>query len=105
MTSYEIWADAGLNNTSKGKLAGKLTVNWDGAMATVTYTMNSSFSMVGTHVYADDMKPTTLAPDQYGNTMSFDPPASSSSSSHAVTDTNGDGVWIIAHAGVYGCYK
>lgn len=103
-TTYDIWAGAGLNYTSKGKLVGKLTVNWDGTTATVTYSMASGFTLVETHVYAGDFKPTTIAPGQYGNTVGFNPPATWSTGSYYVTDTNNDGIWIIAHAGVYGCY-
>ena len=103
-TTYQIWAGAGLNRTANAKLAGALTVNWDGMIAVVTYTMNGGFTLVETHVYAGDDKPLTLAPGQYGNTMSFDPPASSYTGTYSVSDTNGDGIWLIAHAGVYGCY-
>jgi YD repeat-containing protein len=101
---YDIWAGAGLNQTSKGTLVGKLTVNWDGSYATVTYDMNSGFSMCGIHVYAGDFKPITIAPGQYGNTMSFDPKVTTYSNTYAVADSGTDGIWIIAHAGVYGDY-
>ena len=103
-TTYPIYAGAGLNNISKGKMVGTLSVSWDGSNATVTYTMNNGFTLTGTHVYAGDTKPTTIAPGQYGNTMSFDPPASSYTGTYNVSDSNGDGIWIIAHAGAFGCY-
>jgi len=101
---YEIWAGAGLNTTSKGKLVGTLTVLWNGTTVTVTYTMSSGFTLTETHVYAGDFKPTTIAPGQYGNTLGFDPPSSTSTTTYTISDTNNDGIWIIAHAGVYGCY-
>lgn len=100
-TTYEIWSGAGLNDTSKGTLVGTLTVNWDGSYATVTYTLSSG-SLSGIHVYAGDFKPTTLAPGQYGNTASFDPAVTTYTNTYAVSDTNGDGIWIIAHASVAG---
>ena len=103
-TTYPIYAGAGLNNISKGKMVGTLSVSWDGSSVTVTYTMNNGFSLTGTHVYAGDTKPATIAPGQYGNTMSFDPPASSYTGTYNVSDSNGDGIWIIAHAGAFGCY-
>jgi YD repeat-containing protein len=102
--TYEIWAGAGLNYTSKGTLVGTLTVNWDGSYATITYNMNPGFSMCGIHVYAGDFMPTTIAPGQYGNIVSFDPNAMTYTDTYAVSDTNSDGIWIIAHAGVYGEY-
>ena len=103
-TTYQIWAGAGLNYTSKGTLVGSLTVNWDGSNVTVTYNMNPGFSMEGVHVYAGDLKPTTIAPGQYGNIENFDPKASTYTATYAVTDSGTDGIWIIAHAGVYGNY-
>lgn len=103
-TTYPIYAGAGLNSISKGKLVGTLDVSWNGSTATVTYTMNGGFALTGTHVYAGDNKPTTIAPGQYGNTTSFDPFASNYTGTYNVSDSNGDGIWIIAHAGAYGCY-
>ena len=103
-TTYPIYAGAGLNTISKGKQVGTLSVSWDGTNVTVTYTMNGSFTLMGTHVYAGDNKPTTIAPGQYGNTMSFDPAATNYTGTYSVSDSNGDGIWIIAHAGAYGCY-
>lgn len=104
VTTYDIYAGAGLNNTSKGTKVGTLTVNWDGTNATVTYNLLSGFTTSGVHVYAGDNRPTTIAPGQYGNTASFDPNVSTYSNTYAVSDSGTDGIWIIAHAGVYGNY-
>ena len=101
---YNIWAGAGLNNTNKGKLVGTLTVNWDGSQVTVTYNMNSGFSLSGIHVYAGDLKPTTIAPGKYGNIASFDPNVATYSDTYPVIDSNTDGIWLIAHAGVFGTF-
>ena len=101
-TTYELWNGAGLNYTSKGKLVGTVTVDYDGSVATVTYDLNSGFSIGEAHIYAGDFKPTTLAPGQYGHTAYFDPTATTYSASFDVTDTNGDGVWFIVHAVAYG---
>ncbi|MGN6438256.1 MAG: hypothetical protein ACTHMM_17070 [Agriterribacter sp.] len=103
-TTYPIYAGAGLNTISKGKQVGTLSVSWDGTNATVAYSMDGSFTLTATHVYAGDNKPTTIAPGQYGNTMSFDPAATNYTGTYSVSDSNGDGIWIIAHAGAYGCY-
>ena len=98
-TTYDIWAGAGLNNTSKGKLVGSLTVVWDGANATVTYNMVSGYTMSEVHLYAGDDRPTTFAPGQYGNLTSFDPGVSTYIFNVPLSDINGvDGVWLIAHA-------
>jgi YD repeat-containing protein len=101
---YEIWAGAGLNYTSNGTLVGTLRVTWDGSNATVAYEIDPDFSLCGIHVYAGDFRPTTIAPGQYGYTMSFDPKVNNYSNTFAVADSGTDGIWIIAHAGVFGDY-
>ena len=98
-TTYDIWAGAGLNYTSKGKKVGTLTVVWDGNYATITYALTVPNVMDEVHIYAGDFKPTTAAPGQYGNLAYFDPSVGSYTTDPiAVSDTNGDGIWIIAHA-------
>lgn len=101
-TSYDLYVGAGLNNTSKGKLVGSVTIDYTGTQATITYNLNSGFSIEEAHVYAGDFRPTTLAPGQYGNTNYFNPFAVTHSVTVDVTDTNNDGVWFIAHAVAYG---
>lgn len=103
-TTYDIWAGAGLNNTTKnGTKVGTLTVikntNADDvSTVTVTYLLFSGKTMQEAHIYISDLKPTTVAPGQYGNTTYFDPMVSTYTASFTVSDTNGDGIWIIAHA-------
>jgi len=100
--TYDLYVGAGLNKTSKAKLVGTASVNYTGTQATVTYTLNPSFVIEEAHVYANDFKPTTLAPGQYGNTFYFNPFAFTHSFTVDVMDTNGDGVWFIIHAVAYG---
>jgi hypothetical protein len=101
-TTHHVWAGAGLNKTSNGMLVGTATVAWDGNYATVTYSLTSPNVMEEVHIYAGDSAPTTTAPGQYGNTAYFDPKTSTYSTTLAASDTNGDGIWIIAHA--VACY-
>lgn len=101
-TSYQIWAGAGLNKTSNGTLVGTLTINWDGNYATVTYTLTSPNVMEELHIYTGDGPPTTIAPGQYGHTAYFTPKAGVYSQTFAVSDANGGGIWIVAHA--VACY-
>lgn len=96
-TTYQIWKAAGLNKTSNGELVGTLTVNWTGSEVTVTYNLPSDV-MKELHIYAGDFKPTTTAPGQYGYTRYFDPEVQSHTATFSVSDTNGDGIWLIAHA-------
>lgn len=95
---YAIWAGAGLNNTDNGTLVGITTIDWDGSTLTVSYDMDEPFEMEEAHVYASDLEPTTIAPGQYGHTVYFDPYESTYSESIDVSDSDGDGVWIIMHA-------
>lgn len=92
-----IWAGAGLNNTSKGKQVGNLTISWNGTSATVTYNATlGDFKEI--HVYAGDARPTTLAPGQYGHTAYLGSGSTSYSVTLPAADTDGDGIWLIAHA-------
>ncbi|MCI0449637.1 MAG: hypothetical protein L0Y79_07610, partial [Chlorobi bacterium] len=97
--TYDIWAGAGLNKIQNGTLVGTLTIVWNGTSATVTYNITGGCVMEEAHLYAGDPRPTNIAPGQYGNTASFDPPAASHTFTVPLENTNGtDGVWLIAHA-------
>jgi hypothetical protein len=97
-TSYPIYAGAGLNKTSPGKQVGTLTVSWTGGQVTVNYALAAGVTMTEAHLYAGDAKPTTIAPGQYGHVAYFATPASSHNFTVPLSDSNGDGVWLIAHA-------
>jgi hypothetical protein len=94
---YNIWKGAGLNDTSKGELVGTLTVVKNGSLITVTYNLSNDV-MNELHIYAGDFKPTTIAPGQFGFTKNFDPPVASFTKSFTITDSDGDGIWVIAHS-------
>ena len=96
-TTYQIWKGAGLNNTANGELVGTVTVNWTGTEVTVNYNLPDDV-MKELHIYAGDLKPTTVAPGQYGYTQYFDPSVPNHTATLSVADTNGDGIWLIAHA-------
>lgn len=97
---YPIWAAAGLNNTSNGVLAGTAIVVFTAAGVTVTYDLANTGVLEEAHVYADDLKPSIIAPGQYGFTKYFEVPyiEKSFTQSFTVTDTNADGVWVVLHA-------
>ncbi len=99
-TSYHnLYVGAGLNNISKALLVGVVKIDYDGSQVTVTYNYNSGYSMEEVHIYAGDLSPTVIAPGQYGHNMYFSPFVSTYTTTFSVNDTNGDGIWIIAHAG------
>jgi hypothetical protein len=94
-----LWAGAGLNRTLNGVAVGTVTIDWDGANANVTYAITAAgYSLKEAHLYAGDGTPTTVAPGQYGNTAYYDLGTASASFSVPVADTNGDGIWLIAHS-------
>lgn len=101
-TTYDIWVGAGLNNTSKGQKVGTVTVTYAAGEVTVTYNIANGYAIEEAHVYVGDFKPTTIAPGQYGHTAYFNPFAGTYTYTTNVTDTNSDGVWIIAHCVAYG---
>lgn len=103
ISTYDIWAGAGLNRTSNGTKVGTLTVNWNGTTATVTANMFTGYYLQEVHIYASDNQPATIAPGQYGypafgyevenlSTYTTDVP---------LYDYDGDrAVWMIFHAAV-----
>ena len=95
---FPIYAGAGLNNTNKGTLVGHLTVTVDLGLVSVDYDMLPGFKLEEIHLYAGDVKPVTLAPGRYGHNAFFTALSDSYSVACALTDTDGDGIWIIAHA-------
>jgi hypothetical protein len=101
-TTHDVYVGAGLNNTTKALKVGTVTIDNYGGVVTVTYNLTGSYVMEEAHVYAGDFKPTTIAPGQYGNTAYFDPFSNTYSYSTTLSDSNGDGLWVIAHAVVYG---
>jgi hypothetical protein len=101
-TTHDVWVGAGLNNTTKALKVGTVTITNSAGSLTVTYNLTGSYVMEEAHIYANDFKPSTIAPGQYGHTAYFDPFANTYSYTTTATDTNGDGIWVIAHAVVYG---
>ena len=89
----------GASPTRRRGRGGTLSVNWDGAIAYVTYTLFPGYSLEEVHVYAGDGSPTTIAPGQYGYLHEFDPNATTYTFTVPLEDTNGTGgVWLVAHA-------
>lgn len=98
---YDIYAGAGLNNTSKATKVGTLTIDWNGTNASVAYAMFPGYFLEEVHIYAGDARPTTTAPGQYGYPIEGYDVGGVANFSYVVplADTNGvDGVWLIVHA-------
>lgn len=104
--TFDVWAGSGLNDTDRGTLVGTATITVTGDQVTVSYNMSGGYSMQEVHIYAGDTAPETIAPGQYGYISYFgDEPAdyaTSHTATFTVADTDGDGIWIIAHAVAYG---
>lgn len=96
---FPIYADAGLNNTSKGTLVGKAIVTYNGAKLTISYDLFEGFAMQEVHIYASDAQPATFIPGQFGFTQHFDPVVNDFETSFEIPDINGDGkIWCILNA-------
>jgi hypothetical protein len=94
----DLYAGAGLNDTSKGTLVGTVYVSWSGSQAKVTYKTLPGYTIEEVHLYAKDARPTTTAPGQYGYLDEFDPNVSFYTFLVPLVDFNKDGVWVITHA-------
>lgn len=101
---FDIYAGAGRNYVSKGVKVGTLSVDMAGGIADVSYIIDPGFYLGEVHVYAGDLPPATIAPGRYGHTAHLDPMSALYDASFTVSDTDGDGVWFIAHAVVFGNY-
>lgn len=99
---FDLWAAAGLNDTSKGTLVGTVTVEISGNDVKVTYNLMDDYAMSELHIYVSNDIPETTAPGQYGYTMEFDDPQTTHIANFTV-DGEMD-IWVIAHAVVCGDY-
>ncbi len=99
--TFDIYAGAGQNDLSKGAVVGTLNIEYDGASATVTYTMADGYTMDETHLYigsqplpsgndGDD----TVAPGQFGNIHDL---TDATSDTFVVDGLSGD-IYVVAHA-------
>lgn len=111
-----LWAGAGQCNTANGTNVGTLTVSYNGSSATVTYNVNSPYSLEAVHLYVGcDILPEkctgpssnpnceyTLAPGQYPIKQSS-LASGTTSWSYTVNNLNcTNGIYVVAHADVMG---
>lgn len=96
----DLWAGAGLNDTTRGTKVGTVTIDWSGSLATVTYRLTAAgYSMREAHLYAEDGRPSTVAPGSFGHTAFLDAGAREATFTVPLADLDGiPGVWAIAHA-------
>ncbi|QOI96877.1 MAG: hypothetical protein HRU69_04935 [Flammeovirgaceae bacterium] len=106
--SFDIYAGAAKNDITKGTKVGRLAVEYatvvingnPTAIGTITYIIDTGWTMKELHIYAADNRPTTAAPGQYGHTVKF--PSGSTYYQYTINfadpDVVNDGVWFIAHA-------
>lgn len=97
---FDIWAGAGLNNTAtNGTKVGTAKIEYTSTGITVTYNLTGAV-LEEVHIYAGDLKLTTIAPGQYGYTKYFVTPfvEKTFTESFTVVDSNSDGVWVCLHA-------
>lgn len=105
--AFDLWANAGLNDISKGVLVGQVYVSYDAKIGrvVVTYVLKEGYFMKEAQLYISDTRPTTTAPGQYGHTFEFKPMVNKYEyiiDKFFYKDFDSDGFWVIAHAVVYG---
>jgi len=108
--TFDIYAGAGQCSLAAGTVVGNLTVNYNGTSATVTYNMNSGFTLNETQLYVGSTPlyykcngPNcgyTIAPGQYPNKHTL---SSAVSDSYTVNGLSGN-IYVVAHAVVCGNY-
>ncbi len=103
--TYDVWAGAGQCDTSKGELAGTVSVSYHDDEVTVTYNMNDGFTISDTHLYigcgpipANKKGKPTVAPGQYPYSGLEDGVPYTVDVSEFNCDNNGE-LYIIVHGG------
>lgn len=99
----ELWAGAGQGDLTKGYLAGSVRVDYNGTLATVTYTMNRGWWLNETQLYIGSTKfpqvkqgtklVDTVSPGQYPYKHSLN-----TATSDTFTAAASGPVYAIAHA-------
>jgi len=104
----DIYAGAGQCDIAKGTLVGLLTVDYDGASATVTYSTCGTYFMDEAHLYVgneplarDVNGDYTVAPGQYPY---IDDDIATNSYTFTIDGLSG-GIYVVAHAVVVGDYS
>lgn len=104
--NFDVYAGAGQCDLTKGTLVGTLEIDYDGSVATVTYTMNSGFYLEETQLYVgseplsrDPNGNYTVAPGQYPDIHGD--VGGETSDTYEVTGLSGP-VYVVAHASVVG---
>lgn len=99
---FQLWAGAAHCDTSKGRLVGQVTVNYNGSTAVVTYQMYEGNWMTETHLYVgnnrlpkDKKGKETVSPGQYPYV--HDPLNNVTTDSYTVTGLSGN-IYVVAHA-------
>lgn len=90
-----IYAGAAQNDTSKGSLAGSLSISYDGFTATVSYAMSGGYVIDATHLYVGTSNVSTISPGQFGNLHLLN---NTTSDTFSVGGFNGQPIYVVAHA-------
>jgi hypothetical protein len=100
--TFQLWAGAAGCDTTKGRLAGWVTVNYSGSTAVVTYQLYEGYWMTATHLYVgkdrlpkDKKGKETVSPGQYP--YSHGVLDNVSTDSYRVNGLSGN-IYVVAHA-------
>ncbi|CAN5262805.1 hypothetical protein BH23BAC2_BH23BAC2_22170 [soil metagenome] len=95
---FNFWRGAGQNDTSKGVLAGTVTITATGNQVKFNINLNAGFTISDLHVYLSEDSPgdTAKSPGQYNRNDEV----GDSETSFTLTRTSSDSsFWVIVHAG------
>ena len=98
---FQLWAGAGGCDLLQGTLVGRVSVDYDGSTAVVTYNMYGDNYMTATHLYVGSNRlpsnkkgSETVSPGQYP--YGHDPLDNVTTDSYTVTGLSGD-IYVLAH--------
>lgn len=103
LTYYRVYTGAVKNDYTKGTYVASVTINYDGEKVIIKYYLlwGSPWKLSEWNIYAGDNKPTTIDPDLFGNTFYGNPVDRIYTATINVSDTDGNGIWIIVQSVIY----
>ncbi len=96
--TFNFWRGAGQNDTSKGVLAGTVTITVDGDEVEFEIDLNDGFTIDDLHVYLSEESPgnTAKSPGKYNRNDDVDDDATNFTLTRTSSDSS---FWVIVHAG------
>lgn len=100
VTTNQMYSGAGLNDIQKGTWVGFLIVNKTCQYVKLRFILFPQYRMNGINIFAGDSRPDTCVPGQFGFITNFSVLKTRFTVTFPLQDSDGDGIWLIAHANV-----